>query len=237
MLIFAHLFAGAVLGLAIGWFLKDNRVIPLCIAASVIPDFIDKPLGYILLPQTLDSGRTFFHALLAVAMIVALAFLVWRFKKSKLVFLVAIAVLLHQLSDGMWHEPLTWFYPVLGPFQPYHYINYFGTYFWIEISSVSEWVFLCATLLLLSVAYTGSMTLPVPPTVSHVRLAVRSMVLTLLAVLGLYSLRSGIINTGNMMAPYNTPENNLIIGTVALAGFCTLVASRHVAALSGRLKK
>jgi membrane-bound metal-dependent hydrolase YbcI (DUF457 family) len=237
MLIFAHLFAGAILGVALCWFLKDNRVIPLCIAASVIPDFIDKPLGYILLPQTLDSGRTFFHALIAIAIIAALAFLVWRFKKSRLVFFVAIAVLLHQLSDGMWHEPVTWFYPVLGPFQPYHYINYFGTYFWIEISSVSEWVFLCATLLVLSLGNTGSITLPVPPTVSRGRLAARSMVLILLAILCLYSLWSGIMNIGNVMAPYNTPENDLIIGTVALAGFCTLVASRHVAALPGGLKK
>jgi len=233
MLIFAHLFAGAILGVALGWFFKDNRVIPLCIAASVIPDFIDKPLGYILLPQILDSGRTYFHALIAVAMIAAFAFLVWRLKKSKLVFVVAFAVLLHQLSDGMWHDPVTWLYPVLGPFQPYHYINYFGTYFWIEISSVSEWVFLCATLLVLSLGNTGSSTLPVPPTISRGGLAARSMILILLAVLGLYSIWSGMMNTGNVMAPYTTPENDVIIGTVALAGFCTLVASWHVAALSG----
>ncbi len=237
MLIFAHLFAGAVLGLAFGWFLEDNRVIPLCIAASVIPDFIDKPLGYVLLPQTLDSGRTYFHALIAVVMIAALAFLVWRLKKCTLVFPVAIAVLLHQLTDSMWDEPVTWFYPVLGPFQPYHYLNYFGTYFRIEISSVSEWVFLCATLLVLSLVYAGRMALPVPPAISRVRHEAQSVVLILLVFLGLYSIWSGIMNTGNMMAPYNTPENNFIIGIVALAGFCTLVASRHVAALPGMLKK
>lgn len=237
MLIFAHLFAGAVLGLALGWFLEDNRVIPICIAASVIPDFIDKPLGYILLPQTLDSGRTYFHALIAVAMIAALAFLVWRLKKSTLIFPVAIAVLLHQLTDGMWDEPVTWFYPVLGPFQPYHYLNYFGTYFRIEISSASEWVFLCATLLVLSPVYTGTLTLPVPPAISRVSREVHSVILILLAVLGLYSIWSGITNIGNMMAPYTTHENNFIVGIVALAGFCTLVASRHVAALPEMLKK
>jgi hypothetical protein len=237
MLIFAHIFAGAASGLVLWWFLRDTRIIPLCIAASVLSDVIDKPLGFILLPQTLGPGRIYFHALLAVVVITALAILVWRFRNSTIVFLVAGAVLLHQLFDGMWHEPVTWFYPVLGPFQPYHYLNYFGIYFWIEISSVSEWVFLCATLLVLSLGYTGSITLPVPPKVFRGRLAARSMVLILLAVLGLYSIWSGIMNTGNVMAPYTTPENNLIVGTVALAGFCTLVASRHVAALSARLKK
>jgi membrane-bound metal-dependent hydrolase YbcI (DUF457 family) len=193
-------------------------------------------LGYILLPQTLDSGRTYFHALIAVVMIAALASLVWRLKKCTFVFPVAIAVLLHQLTDGMWNEPVTWFYPVLGPFQPHHYLNYFGTYFRIEISSVSEWAFLCATLLILTLVYAGRMTLPVQPAIYRVSREAQSVVLILLAVLGLYSMWSGIMNTGNMVAPYNTPENNFIVGTVALTGFFTLVASRHVAALSGKLK-
>jgi len=237
MLIFAHLFAGAVLGLALGWFLKDNRVIPLCIAASILSDIIDKPLGFILLPQTLGPGRIYFHALLAVVVITALAFLVWRSRNSTVVFLVAGAVLLHQLFDGMWHEPVSWFYPLLGPFQPYHDTNYFGTYFWLEISSISEWVFLFATLLILSLVYVNRFILPFPPWISRLRMPAYYVVLLLLAVVGLYSLWSGMVNIGNMMATYNTPEKNLMIGTVALAGFCTLVASRHVAALSGGLKK
>jgi membrane-bound metal-dependent hydrolase YbcI (DUF457 family) len=237
MLIFAHLFAGTALGVVLWWFLRDTRIIPLCIAASILSDVIDKPLGFILLPQTLGPGRIYFHALLTVVVITALAFLVWRFRNSTVVFLVAGTVLLHQLIDGMWHEPVSWFYPLLGPFQPYHDTNYFGTYFWLEISSISEWVFLFATLLILSLVYVNRFTLPFPPWISRLRMAAYYVVLLLLAVLGLLSLWSGNTGTGNVMAPNNTPENNLIIGTVALSGFCILVASRHVAALSGRFKK
>lgn len=238
MLIFAHIFAGAASGLVLWWFLHDTRIIPLCIAASILSDVIDKPLGFIFLPQTLGPGRIYFHALLAVVVITALAFLVWRYRNSTIVFLVAGAVLLHQLFDAMWHEPVSWFYPVLGPFQPYHDTNYFGTYFWLEISSVSEWVFLFATLLVVSLVYVNRFTLPFPSWISRLRVPACFAVLLFLAVLGSYSVWSGSTGTGNLMAPYNTtPEDNLIMGVVALAGFCILVASRHVAAPSGGLKK
>jgi hypothetical protein len=236
MLIFAHVFAGAAFGLVLGWFLCDTRLIPLCIAASVIPDFIDKPLGYILLPQALDSGRTYFHALIAVAMITALAFVVWRFRRGNLLFFAAGAVLLHQILDGMWREPVTWFYPVLGPFQPYHYINYFGTYFWVEVTSVSEWVFLFATLLLLSLIYVSRLTPPFPPPASRLMVAVNYITLLLLAVLGFSCLWSGITGAGNALAPDNTPEKNVIMGVVALTGFCILAAFRRIRLLSEHAK-
>jgi len=45
MLIFAHVFAGALLGLGFWHLTIDRRAIPLCIAASILPDLIDKSLG------------------------------------------------------------------------------------------------------------------------------------------------------------------------------------------------
>jgi len=222
MFIFAHIFAGSVFGLVLGKFLRDTRIIPICIVSSILSDLIDKPLGYILFPDVLGPSRTYFHALLAVIVITALALLAWRFRSSMLLLLVAMTVLLHQLIDGMWHEPVTWLYPLLGPFQPYHDINYFKTYFWLEISSPSEWVFLFATLVVLSLVYSDHVTLQVPPWISRVRKPAWYVVVVFLAVLGLSSLWSGSTGSGNVLAPYNTAETNMMMGIVALTGFFIL---------------
>lgn len=222
MFIFAHIFAGSVFGLVLWKFLRDTRIIPICIVSSILSDLIDKPVGYILFPDVLGPSRTYFHALLAVMVITALALLAWRFRGSILIFMVAMTVLLHQLIDGMWHEPVTWLYPLLGPFHPYHEINYFKTYFWLEISSPSEWVFLFATLLVLSLVYADCATLQVSPWIVRVRKPAWYTMLLLLLVLGSYSLWSGTTGAGNLMTPYNTPQNNMMLGIVALTGFCIL---------------
>jgi hypothetical protein len=237
MFIFTHIFAGAVFGLVLGWFLRDPRILPLCVAASILSDIIDKPLGLIFLPDDLGPGRTFFHALIAVVVIAALAFLVWRFRGSILVFLIAGSVMLHQILDAMWHEPVTWFYPLLGPFPPYHYINYFKTFFWLEVSSASEWVFFFATIVVFSLVYIDRDTAPQPWWITRMRIPARNAALLLLVFTGLYSLWSGRTGTLNVMTPYNTPENNLIMGMVALAGFCTLVAFMNATRRAEAMKK
>jgi hypothetical protein len=168
--------------------------------------------------------------------ITALALLAWRLWSSILIFMVAITVLLHQLIDGMWHEPVTWLYPLLGPFPPYHDINYFTTYFWLEISSPSEWVFLFATLGVLSLGYGDRVTLQVPPWIFRLRKPAWYAVLLILIVLGSYTLWSGTTGSGNLMAPYNSPDNNMIMGIVALTGFCILVVFLFVTSPPGRLK-
>jgi membrane-bound metal-dependent hydrolase YbcI (DUF457 family) len=234
MFIFAHIFAGSVFGLVFGKLLHDTRIIPVCIASSILSDLIDKPVGYILFPDVLGPSRTYFHALLAVIIITALALLAWRFRSSILIFMVAMSVLLHQLIDGMWHEPVTWLYPLLGPFQPYHDINYFNTYFWLEISSPSEWVFLFATLVVLSLVYADDIPLQASPWISSVRKPAGYAMLLLLVVLGSFSLWSGITGTGNLMTLYNTPQNNMIMGIEALTGFCILVVFLFVTSPGGR---
>ncbi len=237
MLIFAHIFAGAVIGLLLWWFLRDSRVIPLCIAASILSDLIDKPFGYLLFPQALGPSRTYFHALLAVMVITLLALLVWRFRGSILIFLVAGAVLVHQIIDTMWHEPVTWLYPLLGPFQAYYDIYYFRTYFWLEISSASEWVFLFATLFILSLVYVDRIALPFPQWISRMRTPACYFMLMLLAFLGLYSLWCGSTQAANVMTPYNSPEYNLVMGVVALTESCILAVFFFVTGHSGQSEK
>ena len=119
MLIFAHIFAGAVLGLVLARIIGDSRFITVCIAGSILPDLIDKPLGLILFPQALDNARTFSHTLLIVGIITVLALIAWRSRRTPLlIFGFAGAVLLHQILDVMWYEPVTWFYPLFGTRVP-----------------------------------------------------------------------------------------------------------------------
>ena len=102
MFIFAHIFAGALLGLGFWHLTNDRRAVPLCIAASILPDLIDKSLG-LAFPLVLGGGRTVFHSLLVVGVVLILCSLI--FVRSRFLLLglgVAGAILLHQIFDEMW---------------------------------------------------------------------------------------------------------------------------------------
>ena len=159
MLIFAHIFAGALLGLGFWHLTKDRRAVPICIFASVLPDLVDKTLG-LAFPLALGGGRTVFHSLMIVGVFLLCVLL---FARSRFVLLglgVAGAILLHQVFDEMWTVPANWFYPLLGPFQGEMIPEYVGIYFWIEITSLSEWMFMIGTVAILAESYEGMIILP-----------------------------------------------------------------------------
>ena len=155
MFIFAHIFAGALLGLLFWRLANDRRALPFCIAGSVLPDLIDKSLG-LLFPSVLASGRTVFHTLLIVLIILLSAVLFFRSVSRILVAGVGGAVLLHQIFDEMWTLPANWFYPLMGPFQGHMIPDYVGTYFWFEITNPSEWLFMIGTVLILAASFKDS---------------------------------------------------------------------------------
>jgi hypothetical protein len=150
MFIFAHIFAGALLGLLFWQLANDRRAVPLCIIGSVLPDLFDKPLG-LLFPSVLGGGRTVFHALIIVAIILlcTLVFVRSRWLGAG----VAGGVLLHQVLDEMWNLPANWFYPLLGPFQGHMIPDYIGTFFWFEITNPSEWLFMIGSVVILARTY------------------------------------------------------------------------------------
>ena len=161
MFIFAHIFAGALLGLGFWHLTNDRRAVPVCIIASILPDLIDKSLG-LLFPAVFGGGRTVFHSLMIVGVLLLGVLL---FVRSRLVLLgvgVACALLLHQLFDEMWTLPANWYYPLFGPFQGQMIPEYIGTYFWLEITNPSEWMFMIATVAILAEAY-RSVTPPLVP--------------------------------------------------------------------------
>jgi membrane-bound metal-dependent hydrolase YbcI (DUF457 family) len=117
MYFFFHLIAGILLGLLIGDLLRDSRWIIPCIIGAVLPDLIDKPVGYILLPGIVGYGRVFFHTLPVFAVLLIIGLLLWRYRKSPIILAIAIGILSHQLIDMMWEDPANWLYPFLGPYS------------------------------------------------------------------------------------------------------------------------
>ena len=66
---------------------------------------------------------------------------------------MAGAVLLHQIMDEMWTLPGDWLWPLLGPFTGHMIPDYIGFYFWIEISSPSEWICMAGSLVIFAKTY------------------------------------------------------------------------------------
>ncbi|MBP2133118.1 membrane-bound metal-dependent hydrolase YbcI (DUF457 family) [Methanomicrobium sp. W14] len=96
---------------------RDKRVIVFAAVGSVLPDLVDKPLGYIILGETIGSGRIFFHGFWLMLIFMVLGVIVLIRLKNPLVLSLSIGVLVHQLEDSMWKSPVNWFWPLLGPYS------------------------------------------------------------------------------------------------------------------------
>lgn len=113
MYFFFHLVAGIVIGLLIGDILCDRRWVIPCAIGAVLPDLIDKPLGYLVFP-TIGDGRFFFHNFFLFVILLAAGLIIWKYRQNPVVLALSIGVLSHQVLDSMWAEPKNWLYPALG---------------------------------------------------------------------------------------------------------------------------
>jgi len=140
MFFFFHLFTGIVLGYLISDILHDRRWMVPCAVGAVLPDLIDKPVGFIILGGVIDNGRIWCHALLFAAIIMAGGLLLWKYRRTPVLIAAAIGVLSHQLLDLMWLQPATWYYPVLGPISERLPPGHLFVILADEISTPSEWI-------------------------------------------------------------------------------------------------
>jgi len=150
MLFLGHLVIGLVLGFILYELFQDKNIIVFCAIGSVLPDVIDKPLGYIIFNSTLSNGKIFFHSLLILLLFFIAGLIVWRWYRSRAFLWVTVGILSHQIVDGMWVYPTSWFYPLYGPFpsgapRP----GYIEQVYLNEISSPTEWIFLVAIIAIL----------------------------------------------------------------------------------------
>ena len=116
MFIFGHV------GITLGIFYSLSRLssknsfsaaVPYIIIGSLLPDIIDKPLGRIILAETIGSGRIFAHTLLFVALLGLTGYYLYRQGKPNFL-IIAAASFCHLLEDSMWNSPTVLFWPLLG---------------------------------------------------------------------------------------------------------------------------
>ena len=112
-----HVLAGIIIGLLLTDFLHDSRWTIPCIVGAALPDLIDKPLGYILFPQSIGYGRFLFHNFLLLIVLMVAGVILWKYRKTPVILALATGILSHQILDSMWREPVNWFWPLLGPLK------------------------------------------------------------------------------------------------------------------------
>ena len=152
MLIACHLFFGTSAGLLLQDRFKSAYILPACILGSVLPDLIDKPLGYIVFPS-IGDGRLIAHSLIGFALILLITGALY--KDRFVIAALGIGILTHQILDEMWKIPVNWFYPILGPFPVYQMEDYFGWGLMRELTTPSEYLFALGILILLMNRTTG----------------------------------------------------------------------------------
>lgn len=207
MLIFCHLCIGALLGLHLSRRTGDTRMVTLTALGSILPDLVDKPLGYFAYGDILGHGRLYLHTLLLLLVLACLGAVAMYLYRSKVFALIPGLIGLHQVMDLMWLTPVTWFYPFLGAFPTEPPVDLGGWLLALEAGSLSEWVFLGVLVLVILSARRGDRVLPWG--------SLALLILGFAAVAGLYGLPLQLI-------PDDTGETGLMLALVSFAGSLVL---------------
>jgi len=124
----------------------------------------------------------------------------------------------------MWTELSAWFYPFLGPFPTFMFPDFIGYYFWLGISSLSEWVFAGASLLIIWAWYMGMQEHRVPFITIRRETYVRFSVAILLGVMGVYLFFFGLAAIPHaFFAPTYDPITDIMAAIIALYGMIVLM--------------
>jgi membrane-bound metal-dependent hydrolase YbcI (DUF457 family) len=92
---------------------KFWSIVPYIVVGSLLPDIIDKPLGRIILAETIGSGRIFAHTLIFAIMLGLVGYYLYHQGQPNLLIIIA-ATFCHLLEDSMWNSPQVLFWPLLG---------------------------------------------------------------------------------------------------------------------------
>ncbi|ETA66817.1 putative membrane-bound metal-dependent hydrolase (DUF457) [Methanolobus tindarius DSM 2278] len=171
MFIFGHI--GITLGLfilikkfpVIPDFSRFNLNIPLIVFGAMLPDILDKPLGEVLLADSLANGRIYGHTLLFFFLVLATAYYFYKKKDNSNLLIIPFASFMHLMEDRMWTTPQTLFWPLFGWHFPDGYqsagiLDYFLSIFKNAYTPAMSFVFLSELLgLLILVAVIANQTI------------------------------------------------------------------------------
>ncbi|MDD1673033.1 MAG: metal-dependent hydrolase [Methanomicrobiales archaeon] len=215
MYFFFHLVTGVIIGLLLGDMLRDHRWVIPCAAGAILPDLIDKPVGFILFGATIDNGRIWFHSLLICALVFGIGVVVWEYRRSPLGVAAAVGIFSHQVLDLMWRQPVTWFYPLLGPFREKYPAGHLFALLLQELTNPWEWMLMGLVALGL-VLYVNRER--VVKDVQNYPRAVRACLMIIILVLGLLSIALfiiGLVDTHLFLFDWTRPEE-YIIGSIVI---------------------
>lgn len=81
---------------------------------SLLPDFIDKPIGWVLFKDTLSSGRIYGHTLLFLIVITLAGLYLYRRCHKTWLLALSFGTFTHLILDLMWRAPKTLLWPLYG---------------------------------------------------------------------------------------------------------------------------
>ncbi len=91
--------------------LVDYRFLAL---GAILPDLIDKPLAWLILPDVIEATRSFGHSLILLLVVFSLGYISYRRNRGNLLLSLAMGSLSHLVLDQMWGEPQTLLWPAFG---------------------------------------------------------------------------------------------------------------------------
>jgi membrane-bound metal-dependent hydrolase YbcI (DUF457 family) len=95
-------------------FSKIDLNIPLIAFGAMLPDIIDKPLGKVLLADSLANGRIYGHTLLFFFLVLMAAYCFYRKNNDANLLIIPASSFMHLVEDMMWMAPQTLFWPLMG---------------------------------------------------------------------------------------------------------------------------
>nr|WP_321497956.1 metal-dependent hydrolase [uncultured Methanolobus sp.] len=142
-------------------FSKIGLNIPFIAFGAMLPDILDKPLGEILLADSLANGRIYGHTLLFFILVLTTAYYFYKKKNDPDLLIIPFASLMHLMEDRMWTTPQTLFWPLFGwqfpdGYQSAGILDYFLSIFKNAYTPGMSFVFLSELLgLLIVIAVIG----------------------------------------------------------------------------------
>ena len=82
---------------------------------SLLPDILDKPLWLFAFGDIFPSGRDYGHTFLFNLLLFICGLIVIKYKKSWLL-IISLSSIIHLILDRMWNNPVSLWWPLLGPF-------------------------------------------------------------------------------------------------------------------------